>query len=202
MFAEVWADVQAATPSGRDRYGTVEGGERAWWGAFVREVLGRLDHDAPWQEALEQLYVAFTKPEIWRLFPEVEATLDALRARGLGLAIISNWDSRLPAILEALGLAGRVDVITVSSLEGVEKPAAEIFTRTVQRLGVTPDQVLHVGDSPRDDYRGAAGAGLVPVLVDREGLFSGDGMRTVGDLGGVLAYVGPAAEGEDPCSMP
>jgi putative hydrolase of the HAD superfamily len=182
VFAEVWADAQRDARGGRDRYQAATGGERAWWGGFLREVLLHLDHDASWQEALERLYAAFTRPEAWKVFPEVEGVLDRLRKRGVLLAVISNWDTRLPGILDGLGLTCRFHTVAVSSLEGVEKPSPEIFHRVATRLGVQPGQVLHVGDSPREDYEGACSAGLEAVLIDRPGLFESSPYRRVATL--------------------
>ena len=181
-FVEVWNELQLETPPGEDRYGSHPGGERAWWGRFVRLVLERLGHPAPWEEALDRLYAAFARPELWSVYPEVPGVLGALRERGLALAVTSNWDSRLPAILDGLGLTPFFDAVTVSALEGAEKPGREIFLRTAARLGRPPGEILHVGDSPRDDYRGAEAAGLMPLLVDRFGLFSDNGYRSVPDL--------------------
>ncbi len=189
VFARVWAEAQLRADPGTDRYSAMAGGERAWWGGFVREVLTRLGHDADWREALDELYAEFTRPEVWHTFPGVEETLADLRRRGLPLAIISNWDSRLPALLDALGLARFFAVISVSSLEGVEKPAAPIFRRTVARLGVDPAAVLHVGDSPLEDYEGARRAGLVPVLLDRDGRFGINGFRTIARVADVVRLV-------------
>jgi len=188
-FVEVWNELQGETPEGEDRYGACPGGEREWWGRFVRRVLRRLDHPAPWREALDRLYEAFSRPELWRVYPEVPRVLGELRNRGLALAVTSNWDSRLPAILRGLGLSSHFDVLTISTLVGHEKPGREIFLRTAQALRREPGEILHVGDSPRDDYRGARGAGMVPLLLDRSGLFSGNGYRTVPDLEAVLAVL-------------
>ena len=196
VFARVWARLQSAAPPGRDRYTSVEGGEREWWGRFVREVLRELGHDAPWEVVLDELYAAFARPGVWRVFPEVWPTLARLKEAGLRLAVVSNWDTRLPAILEGLGLTPHFEAITVSALEGVEKPNPEIFLRTVERLGVPAGRTVHVGDSPREDYGGAEAAGLRPLLVDRPGLFAGDGyrrVRSLAELPGVLGLGG--AEG-------
>jgi FMN phosphatase YigB (HAD superfamily) len=89
--------------------------------------------------------------------------------------VVSNWDSRLPDILEELGLTRFLDTVTVSRVEGIEKPNPEIFLRTAARLGIAPETALHVGDSPLEDYRGATDAGLHAVLLDRAGLFRDDG---------------------------
>ena len=127
---------------------------------------------------------------MWKVFPESRSTLAALRERGLRTAVISNWDRRLPQILDALDLTRWFDVITVSAVEGVEKPAAAIFDRTVERLGVPAGACMHVGDSPLEDYDGAERAGMTPVLIDRRGAFAMDGFRRVGRLDEVLDLIG------------
>lgn len=188
-FADAWVEMQRRTPSGLDRYSAHPGGERAWWGAFLREVLARLGHPAPWEPLLDDLYAAFARIEVWRAYPEVAGALEGLRATGVGLAVVSNWDRRLPEILEGLGLAGFFTVVVVSAREGVEKPASAIFHRALDRLGVAPQRALHVGDSPRDDYQGAEGAGLSAALVDRHRLFVGGPYRRLDSLEGVLELV-------------
>ena len=96
-------------------------------------------------------------------------TLEELAGRGLELAVISNWDSHLPRLLDALKLSPFFRVVSVSAIEATGKPAPEIFHRTCRKLGVSPFEALHVGDSYRDDVEGARGAGLEALLLDRDG---------------------------------
>ena len=187
-FRSVWAQMTQEHPRGLDRYHRLKGGEREWWGVFVQRVLAGLGVETAWRAVLDDLFAAFAEPAAWHVFAEVPEVLAGLRRRGLRLAVVSNWDSRLPALLDGLGLAGFFDAVLVSALEGVEKPSPEIFLRAAGRLGVAPERCLHVGDSPLDDVRGAESAGLEPVLVDREGIFS-DGYRRVSDLRGLYAYI-------------
>ncbi len=190
VFAAAWAEMQARTSPGLDRYNSVAGGERAWWGEFVREVLDRLDHDAPWEPLLDDLYRAFSENSVWRTYPDAIETLDGLADRGVELAVISNWDRRLPEILQCLDLTRYFKVVTVSAVAGVEKPAPEIFARTLDQLGVAPHETLHVGDSPLEDYTGAENAGLGAALIDRRGLFADQPYRRVASLAEVLELVG------------
>lgn len=186
VFTEAWAEMQRRTAPGQDRYGSVAGGERTWWGEFVREVLVRLDHEAPWEALLDDLYRAFSEDSVWRMYPEALETLDRLAVRCVKLAVISNWDHRLPKILDALDLTDRFEVVTVSSIAGVEKPAPEIFERTLEQLGTAAGQTLHVGDSPLEDYSGAENAGMGAALIDRGGLFEGQPYRRLTSLAEVL----------------
>lgn len=188
-FRATWAELCELHPQGLDRYHLLKGGEREWWGEFVRRVIHRLQHPAPWREVLEELFAAFADPGLWRVYPEVIEVLQGLRQRGLRLAAVSNWDSRLPSVLAGLGLDCHFETVLVSALEGVEKPSPVIFHRAVERLALTPAECLHVGDSPLDDYRGAESAGIGALLLDRHGLFS-DGYRRISDLRGIYGFVG------------
>jgi putative hydrolase of the HAD superfamily len=146
-------------------------GENAYWLRFVVGTLARTP-GAPRDEAfaataLAPLREAFRDPGSWRVFDDVVPALSALREAGARLAIVSNWDSGLPRLLQRLELASWFDTVVVSHLEGMEKPRPELFLRAVARLGGSPAQALHVGDVPELDAAGARAAGIANVLVDR-----------------------------------
>ena len=188
-FRQAWTEMQRRTALGIDRYGSLVGGEYAWWGAFVRSVIDLLRHDAPWQPLLAELYARFARADIWRTYPDARPAVAALRERGVRLAVVSNWDRRLLRILDQLHLTPHFDAIAVSSLEGVEKPDPEIFRRALLRLEVAPGQAVHVGDSPHEDYHGAASAGLTPLLIDRVGRYEGQSYRTIASLEALVEIV-------------
>ena len=190
VFRDAWAAMQRQSVPGQDRYGSVVGGELAWWGAFVREVLRRLDHDAPWEPLLEDLYAAFCAASVWKVFPDTMSTLEALADRGVRLAVISNWDRRLPDILRSLEIFEIFETVTVSSVEGVEKPSSEIFHRTLDRMRLSPSETIHIGDSPLEDYTGAVTAGLGAALIDRHDLFANERYRRISSLEETLEMVG------------
>ena len=166
-LAATWAAVQSEEKSGADRYGGVRG-EAEFWRAFLTRVRGLLDGGVVSPAAFERLAVHFRSREAWRVYPDVFPILEHLTAAGVALAVVSNWDSFLPHLLEGHGLTPFFRTVSVSAIEGTGKPEAEIFRRTCARLAVAPGAVLHVGDSPRDDYDGARGAGLRAVLLDRD----------------------------------
>lgn len=188
VYRQVWSELTQLHPAGSDRYNLLKGGEWEWWGEFLRRVLAGLQHPAPWERLLGELFDVFSEPSMWRSFPEVPGVLESLHARGLKIAAVSNWDSRLPTLLERLGLAEQFDAVVVSAIEGIEKPAPEIFIRAAERLNVARTACLHAGDSPLDDYRGAESAGMLAVLVDRHHIF-GNGYRRVADLRGIDEFI-------------
>jgi putative hydrolase of the HAD superfamily len=81
------------------------------------------------------------------------------------------------------------ETVTVSSLEGVEKPSSEIFHRTTERMAISPRETIHVGDSPLEDYTGAEKAGLGAALIDRHDLFAGEPYRRISSLDEILDLV-------------
>jgi putative hydrolase of the HAD superfamily len=105
----------------------------------------------------------------FRAFPDAAPALRALRALGLRLIVVSNWDASLHERLEQTGLAPLVDGAVASAELGHAKPDAAIFAHALALAGVPADSALHVGDSPAADVAGALDAGLRAVLVVRDG---------------------------------
>ena len=164
-LSRAWEEVRSGSPS--DRYAGIHG-ESAFWRGFVKRVRSFLDGGTVSEEAFRRLAAHFRDPASWTIYGDVLPALDALERRGLSLAVVSNWDSQLPALLEKLGLAARFQVLSVSAVEQTGKPEPEIFLRTCGRLSVSPGEALHVGDSLREDYAGARAAGLSALLLDRQ----------------------------------
>lgn len=105
--------------------------------------------------------------EFMRPFEDAEPALIALRDEGYRLAVISNWDVSLHKALRRFGLAPYFELAVASLEEGVEKPEVALFHLTLDRLGVGPEEAVHVGDDPLDDLTGAKDAGMRAFLIDR-----------------------------------
>jgi putative hydrolase of the HAD superfamily len=130
----------------------------------AERIPGLTDDPVAW---FESLYDHFGRAETWQLYPDAVPTLTALAERGVQLAVVSNWDSRLVRILDALAVTPLVHTVAVSAVEGVRKPGPRIFAQTLERLGVSPEEAIMVGDSLVDDVGGARAAGLTGVLIQR-----------------------------------
>ena len=165
-LSATWAAIHEE--KGSDRYGGVRG-EPEFWRDFLGRVRARLDGGELSDAAFDALASHFRTAEAWRVFPDVVPALRELARAGRTLAVVSNWDSFLPRLLDLHGLSRFFLTVSVSAIEGTGKPEAEIFLRTCARLAVSPETALHVGDSPRDDFEGARGAGLSALLLDRDG---------------------------------
>ena len=93
--------------------------------------------------------------------------MSRLREAGLRLAVIANWDDRLPGLLGELGLARDFEVVVTSHDVGVQKPHPTIFRTAAKRLGLTPEEMLHVGDRKLEDVEGAEAVGLSALWLTR-----------------------------------
>lgn len=185
-----WDEFNLAHTPGVDRYRL--GGEGAFWLRFVEGVLARTPGTPPdaslGRRALEPLRDAFRKPGSWRVFDDVVPALRTLREMDARLAVVSNWDGRLPSLLETLGIGAWFDAIVVSSAEGLEKPHPDLFLTAVARLSGSPERTLHVGDTPELDGAGARAAGIASILVDRTGRLARE-QEALPDLTAIPAIV-------------
>jgi len=139
--------------------------ERAWWGTIVREALGPRARGAALDAAFDALFAHYATAAAWRVPAGAPSALARMRAAGLRLAVVSNFDGRLPGLLRDLGLAALVDHVAWSSNAGAAKPAAAIFHGALAALGVPPGAALHAGDGRVADVDGARAAGMRAVLV-------------------------------------
>jgi len=114
--------------------------------------------------------------------------LGELSARGYRLAVISNADGRMEALLDRVGLRDHFEFVLDSEVVGVEKPDPGIFLEACRLLGMSPGACVYVGDLYPVDYVGARAAGLEAVLLDPLRLYEGRARRVdaLGELPGVL----------------
>ncbi|HWV87483.1 MAG TPA: HAD-IA family hydrolase [Capillimicrobium sp.] len=119
-------------------------------------------------------------------YPEAPEVLDALRARGHPLAVVSNWDVSLHDVLRATGLRDRVDAVVTSAELGAAKPDPAPLLEALRLLGAPAAGARHVGDTPSEDVEAARAAGVEPVLVVRDGAVAPPGVRAIPDLRGLL----------------
>ncbi|WP_395020123.1 haloacid dehalogenase type II [Dongia sp.] len=102
-------------------------------------------------------------------YPDAEATLRALKARGLRLGILSNGTpTMLERLLETQAFAGLLDcVISVDAVK-VFKPDRRVYQLGADSLGLTPDRIGFVSGNAWD-AGGAAGFGFRVFWLNRAG---------------------------------
>jgi len=95
---------------------------------------------------------------------DVADTLIELHRRGIRLAVVSDIHVDLRPAFDAAGLAGLIDVFTLSYEHGIQKPDPAMFRRTLGALAVGPDEALMVGDRARPDGA-AVELGITTLLL-------------------------------------
>lgn len=141
--------------------------ERDWWKTLVAQVFEPWGSFENFEKYFDELFAYFAEPSAWALYPEVLDTLSELQQRGVTLAVISNFDSRLVHILDGLGAGSWFADVFVSSRIGYAKPDRQIFDAALGRHGLAAENAIHVGDSEANDFHGAQNAGLKALLIDR-----------------------------------
>jgi putative hydrolase of the HAD superfamily len=147
------------------------GAEKAWWKDVVAHVLSGAIPTSTFERYFDDVFDVFRSKQAWIVYEDTRASLEKLRAAGYGLAIISNFDTRLLDVLAALEIDGLFDKVVLSWRVGAAKPDIRLFLRALEEMKVTSGRALHVGDSPEEDAEGALSAGIQPVLLDRDGRF-------------------------------
>ncbi|MGI9591264.1 MAG: HAD-IA family hydrolase [Myxococcota bacterium] len=140
--------------------------ERGWWRQVVRSTFLAADSARrvpDFDACFEGLWRHFGSPAAWRLRDGAAEVLSRLRESGLRTGIVSNFDGRLPALLQGLGLAALVDAVVLPSDAGAAKPDARIFQLALRRVGAAPSEAIFVGDDAEHDLEGAREAGLKAV---------------------------------------
>jgi phosphoglycolate phosphatase len=136
-------------------------------------------------EDLTKRYLEFYEPHCADLtiaYPGAIDCLKQLRDAGYPLAVCTNKPyAATLEILEGLGLAEFFEVVIGGdTLPGIKKPDPRHLLAALDRLGVSPEQVVMVGDNA-NDVNAARGAGI-PVIVCRFGYTKGPAENLKGDL--------------------
>ncbi len=123
---------------------------------------------------LDHVWPVHEATNLWCRVPDgLEHALDAVRARGVHVAIISNSEGMLDRLFRELGILGHFDLVVDSGKLGVEKPDPRIFQVALDHFAVPPEGALHLGDVFATDVLGARAAGIRHALIDPFGHYEG-----------------------------
>ena len=145
--------------------------EFEWWQAVAAkafQIAGVFNQFSDFPKFFVELYAHFATAEAWLVYPDVLPALNKWQQQGIELAVVSNFDSRIYAVLKALNLAEYFTSVTISTEVGAAKPDSQIFTAALQKHNGIAENVLHIGDSFKADYCGAKAAGLKAIWLNRQ----------------------------------
>jgi putative hydrolase of the HAD superfamily len=158
---------------------TSEERELERWRGIVATVL---DDVTDPESCFRELHAHFAQPGAWRCEAGTAETILALRQAGYRVGLASNFDRRLHGLVEALPALAGVEDVVISSEVGWKKPSPHFFARLVELTGLTPGQILIVGDDLDNDVAGARAAGMAALLFDPQYRFDFPWHQSIGDL--------------------
>jgi HAD superfamily hydrolase (TIGR01509 family) len=103
----------------------------------------------------EEFAPAYIDAIRFEVLPGVVQSLERLRAIGLELAVVGNWDFSLHERLEELGLARYFGIV----VHAARKPSPDGLLQALAHFGVDPKRALHIGDELVDE-EAASAAGM------------------------------------------
>lgn len=182
-----WQALERRTKQEFDR-GVMSGKvDHGFWWTFHTYLLQQCDSmDAGIRDALVQ---NTQNSANWdQILPGTRDALDRIKRR-YGIAVISNADGRIDAVLRRCGIGDCFASITDSGNVGHEKPHPAIFAAALREMKADPADSLYVGDVYSVDYVGARNAGMQALLFDVAGAYRERELPRVESLDALEAWL-------------
>jgi putative hydrolase of the HAD superfamily len=177
-----------------DEFARLGGGDETdYWrrydGIVLEELGARVDVEAFAEGLGGEFRAVVTRVEGWAPFPDAVPALEAVRRMGLRTGLVSNATELARRVLRNLDMERHFDAVVISDEVGVRKPDPRIFGIALGILGADASRAVFLGDRPATDMVGAAEAGVLPILVDRRGVFPDSAFERVEGLAGIEGLV-------------
>lgn len=168
---ESWQAVERRTKKEFDD-GLISGQiDHSFWWTFYTHLLNQLN--AFDDTVRDELVVNTQNSANWdQILPGTRDALERIKQQ-YAIAVISNADGKIDAVLSRCGICDCFASITDSGNVGHEKPHPAIFAAALQQMKANPAESLYVGDVYSVDYVGARNAGMQAVLFDVAGAYRG-----------------------------
>ena len=184
-FKRAYGSTGKALPN----YGAAEGmHERQWWDTMIKSTLTEAGctealEDETFPLVFQRIYSSFGSSDVWAPCPEGVAAMRHAKEAGLVVGALSNVYPRyVDQNIPLLGLHKDLDFATTSYEVGVKKPDEALFDAARRRATharrllfgeyerfITPEEMLHIGDDPQNDYLAATKCGMNALLFDPKG---------------------------------
>jgi putative hydrolase of the HAD superfamily len=177
---EAWQALERRTKQEFDQ-GLISGKiDHGFWWTFHTHLLNEL---GGFNEVVRDALVQNTQNSAnWdQILPGTRDALERIRQQ-YAIAVISNSDGRIDAVLARCGICDCFASITDSGNVGHEKPHPAIFSAALREMNADPAESLYVGDVYSVDYMGARNVGMDAVLFDVAGTYRERGLPRVESL--------------------
>lgn len=114
----------------------------------------------------------FSNNSLWRVLSGAEEFLKQLKSQGKKLAVVENWDERLPGFMKTWKLDKYFEFVVTGGSMKLRKPDPSIFEKAVKKIKpkISLEKIIHIGDRYTEDVLGPREIGITPLLFDRERL--------------------------------
>ncbi|MGA7206911.1 MAG: HAD family hydrolase [Specibacter sp.] len=178
-----WFEIEQVT---YDRFLTKELNFQEQRRERLRQFLTVIGHPgAAGTTELDQMFAIYLRSyvEAWTAFPDAAPTLQMLRSSGVTIGVVTNGNhEQQQKKINRIGIEPLLDIFFSSEQMGHAKPTRSAFVLPCEKMGLSPNEVLYVGDNFRVDIEGARAAGLQAIHLDREGAGQPNTLRSLTDL--------------------
>ena len=169
-----WANAEAAwrMKLAEARHLTVKGGFAALAAAGHRALSDDL------AIRLADRFTAYREEEMF-VFPGAHEAIDAFKALGIKLALVTNGAAEMQrAKVERFALGHRVDHIQIEGEHGFGKPEERAYLHAMEALGVTAPETWMIGDNLEWEVVAPQRLGIYAIWID----VHGDGLPAGSDI--------------------
>jgi HAD superfamily hydrolase (TIGR01509 family) len=184
---EAWQALERRTKHEFDQ-GILQGKvDHGFWWTFHTYLLQQLNAG---DDGVRDALIQNTQQSAnWdQILPGTRDALERIREE-YAIAVISNSDGRIDAMLRRCGIVGCFQSITDSGNVGYEKPHPVIFEAALREMKAEAAESLYVGDVYSIDYIGARQAGMQAVVFDVAGAYREREFPRVDSLAGLEEWL-------------
>lgn len=137
--------------------------EKEWWRKVVRSTFLAADSTVQFDDGaafFASVFGYYATAAAWTLRAGTRSCLARLREMQIATGVVSNFDQRLPIIMQATNIAEFLDTVVTPARCGAEKPDAHIFRTALAEINLPPEQVVFIGDHPEKDRAAARALGM------------------------------------------
>src|SRR5690349_9653224 len=162
--------------------------DHGFWWTFHTHLLNEL---GTFNEVVRDTLVQNTQNSAnWdQILSGTRDALERIRQQ-YAIAVISNSDGKINAVLGRCGICDCFASITDSGNVGHEKPHPAIFAAALREMNANPAHSLYVGDVYSVDYLGARAAGMQALLFDLAGAYREQEVPRVESLAELESWLG------------
>lgn len=111
--------------------------------------------------------------ENMKLFPYVDNTLKKIKQNHIKIALITDLTADIQNMkLKKLKIEKYIDYLITSEEAGADKPNKEQFNLALEKLKLTKDEIIIIGNNPKTDIQLAKNASVDSILFDYNGYYA------------------------------